>query len=182
MMSTRRFAATLALVLLPAVAGCNKAAQTESAPDAATTTTSAAAPKNVATPTPSAAQPALVVTESKAKVGGKPLSSVTGPDLTEPLTKAGWKYQSTGGMAMGVVESIAVSAKKDALSARVTISRPSGKPDEAKGMKSVAPSRQAEMLKSRNVPHYLEGEVLISVDVQGNTAEAQKLLDALLTK
>ncbi len=164
----------LGAALVLALPGCKKA---EGAPAAG----SAVPAVSASAPGPAAAAAPLAL--AKAGVNGKSLSQASMADVEAALKKQGYAYKSGGSMKMGSTETVTVRGSKGKDEVKVSIVRPSGAAETGSGMKmSKASDQEASFAKTGATYLEKEAEVLVAVVIEGKKDEAQKILDAIVSK
>ncbi len=121
--------------------------------------------------------------ESSATLNGKRLADVTRQDLLEAIREKGWEYKGSSSMVVGADETVVVEGTKDDKKMTVTIIRPSGREpeDPDPGSKSTS-APEHKKASEENAAVYKDGDVLIAIEVEGDSSMAKKLLSELVEK
>lgn len=142
-------------------------------------------PPPAATPAPSAPAPAASVAseappaKAKAKINGKSLSEAEQPDVIAAIQKHDFAYGGGSDMTMGAMRTISAKGERKGVKAQVTLIRPSGDAETGGGMRMSKAKEQVPRFEKIGAT-YLEGEALLAVVVDGDKAQAKKILDSLL--
>ncbi len=160
-------------------AACNQsstAASTIGSGTGASITPPATASATAASTAPAKAPKAV------SRINGQSLSDAADADVKSALTKTGWSYGGGSSMTMGAVTTISVTGTKGGQTAKVTLVRPSGKPDDpSNGIRARGPV-DAEKDYAAKGATKLDGDSLLAVVIEGKPDDAKALLAALLDK